>query len=210
MYAASDSLGATDQRSASGEEESDTAIGGGAGAVTAWDRPDLAVAAPGGIGAFTPASVIVSAGNSATLVAGQDIQLLAQGNLAASIKGGLVLYTYGEASDTKKPNQETGIKLHAASGSVSSQSLSGTTKLTADKAVSVASTGGMVRITAPNSILLTAAGAAIDMQAGSITLKAPGAIAFKASSKVWTGPGSASQSLDLKSADLKDCRWLKQ
>ena len=49
----------------------------------------------------------------------------------------------------------------------------------------------MVRIAAPNHILLTAAGAAIDMQPGSITLKGPGMIEFKAGMKVLTGPGSA-------------------
>ena len=30
--------------------------GGGIGTVTAWTRPDLVIAAPGGIGAFTPAN----------------------------------------------------------------------------------------------------------------------------------------------------------
>ena len=69
----------------------------------------------------------------------------------------------------------------------------------------------MVRITAPKHILLTAAGAAIDIQPGSITLKGPGKIEFKASMKVLTGAGSASQSVSLGEArDLKDCQWLKK
>jgi type VI secretion system secreted protein VgrG len=104
----------------------------------------------------------------------------------------LVFYTYGKATNTAKPNTETGIKLHAASGNVNTQSQSGATKITADKAVEVSSTNGMVRITAPNHILLTAAGAAIDMKSGSITLKAPGKIEFRASMKVMEGGGSAS------------------
>ena len=103
------------------------------------------------------------------------------------------LYTYGKATDAGKPNQETGIALHAATGNVNTQSQSGATRLTADKKVEVFSTGGMVRVTAPERILLTAAGAAIDIQPGSITLKGPGKIEFKASLKELTGPGSASQ-----------------
>ena len=81
---------------------------------------------------------------------------------------------------------------------MNTQSQSGATQLTADKAIEVASTTGMVRIAAPSHILLTAAGAAIDIQPGSITLKGPGMIEFKAGMKVLTGPGSASASLELK------------
>ena len=40
--------------------------GGGIGTVTAWARPDLVIAAPGGIGAFTPASSVFGAGNTIT------------------------------------------------------------------------------------------------------------------------------------------------
>ena len=201
LYASLDSLSASDERSANANanaQQDNNSTGGGTGKVTAWGRPDLVLAAPGGIAAFTPASSVLSAGNTLTLVAGQDLQHAAQGNHASAIKSGLVLYTYGKATNPGKPNTETGIQLHAASGNVNTQSQSGATKLTADKAIEVSSTTGMVRIAAPNHILLTAAGAAIDMQPGSITLKGPGMIEFKAGMKVLTGPGSASQSLELK------------
>ena len=166
--------------------------GGGTGKVTAWTRPDLVIAAPGGIGAFTPASSVFGAGNTITLVAGQDLNYAVQGNHASAIQNGQVFYTYGKASNADKPNTETGISFHAASGNVNTQSQSGATKLTADKAIEVASTTGMVRIAAPSHILLTAAGAAIDMQPGSITLKGPGMIEFRAGMKVLTGGASAS------------------
>jgi type VI secretion system secreted protein VgrG len=113
------------------------------------------------------------------------------------VKSGLVFYTYGKATNTQKPNTETGIAWHAASGNVNTQSQSAATKLTADKAVEVSSTSAMVKIAAPKHILFTAAGAAIDMQPSSITLKGPGMIEFKASAKELTGPGSASASLQL-------------
>jgi type VI secretion system secreted protein VgrG len=53
------------------------------------------------------------------------------------VKAGISLFTYGKASNKEKPNQETGIKLHAASGKVSSQSQSDVTKITADKSITV-------------------------------------------------------------------------
>ena len=190
LYAATRSLGGSDQRAESGSG-GEASIGGGSGQVTAWSRPDLVVAAPAGIAAFTPATLIAAAGNTATIVAGQDLQFAAQAHHAWSIKGGLVFYTYGKATDAAKPNQETGIAMHAATGNVNTQSQSGATRLTADKKVEVFSTGGMVRVTAPEHILLTAAGAAIDIQPGSITLKGPGRIEFKASLKELTGGAAA-------------------
>ena len=196
LYASVDSLGASDQRSEAAQNGSDS-TGGGTGSITAWSRPDLVLASPSGIAAFTPAGNVLSAGHTMSLVAGQDLQQIAQSNYAVAVKSGLVFYTYGKATNASKPNTETGIKLHAASGNVNTQSQSGATKITADKAVSFSSTSGMVKVTAPNHILLTAAGAAIDLQPGSITLKGPGKVEFKASMKVLTGAGSASQSLQL-------------
>ena len=180
LYAAIKSLAGVAQRAESGAS-GEGSIGGGAGRVTAWSRPDLVVAAPAGIAAFTPAALFASAGSTVTAVAGQDLQLAAQANQAWAIKGGLVFYTYGKATNASKPNTETGIRLHAATGNVNMQSQSGATRLTADKKIEVASTGGMVRVAAPRHVLLTAAGAAIDIQPGNITLKGPGKIEFKAS-----------------------------
>ena len=103
------------------------------GAVTAWSRPDLVLAAPAGIAALTPAAFVASAGNASTLVAGQDMQFAAQAHHAWAVKSGLVVYTCGKATVAA-------------------------TRLTADKSVAVSSTGGMVRVAAPQHILLTAAG----------------------------------------------------
>ncbi len=172
----------------------DIATGGGHGTVTAWARPDLVLSAPGGIGGYTPANYILSAGHTASLVAQQDLQVLAQANHATAAKDGVVLYTVGQATNPERPVDETGIRLHAASGSVSMQSQSGATRLTADGQVQVASTTGQVRITAPKHILLSAGGAGIRMEGDHITLTAPGMVQFKASMKELGGPASASVS----------------
>ena len=208
LYATLISLAGTDARGDDSGAGDSQAIGGGQGTVTAWTRPDLVLAAPGGVGTFTPASTVLSAGHTATLVAAQDVQHLAQRHLAVAARSGLVFYTYGKASNSSKPNTETGIKLHAASGNVNTQSQSAATKLTADKRVEVSSTTAMVKIAAPKHVLLTAAGAAIRLEGGDITLNGPGAIEFRASMKELAGAGGASASLSLKKpGPLAECEW---
>jgi type VI secretion system secreted protein VgrG len=182
------------------------AIDGGNGEVAAWSDPMLVLAAPGGVVSTTPASTTLAAGSTALLVANQAIEQLAQGHHASAVKDGVVLYTIGKSTDPERPNQETGIKIHAASGSVHTQSQSGATKLTADQAISISSTQGVVRITGLKSLLLTAGGAAIDIQPEGITLKAPGNIYFKGAVKVLDGPKSLAQSVTLvQPGPLSDC-----
>jgi type VI secretion system secreted protein VgrG len=205
LWASDESLQGKDTRGAS-DDYSQNTIGGGMGTSVAWTRPDLVIAAPAGIASHTPANAIYSAGHTTTMSAGQDIQHTVQANHATVAKDGLILYTHGKASNTSKPNQETGIALHAASGNVNMQSQQGATKITADKRVTVASTQDMVRITAPQHVLLTAAGAALELKGGNITLKGPGKVEFRASMKELKGPAGASQQLELKKPGaLKDC-----
>lgn len=173
-------------------------IGGGVGTVTAWSRPDLVLASPAGIIQSSPKSGITSAGNTTSLVAGQDINQLAAQNWALAAKDGIVLYTYGKASNGSKPNQETGIALHAASGNVNSQSQSGSTHMAADKAVSVSSTNAGINASSPTKIVLTAGGAGITISGGNITLAAPGNITLKSGMKNFTGGSSAGASVSLK------------
>lgn len=149
----------------------------------------LQLSSPAGIAAVTPADVVLAAGSTGSVVAGQDIDLVAQANLSASAIGGIGLFTYGKASSKDKPNQETGIRMHAASGKVSSQSQSGPTRLLADKMVTVASVRKTVTVAAPKKhVLLTAAGACIRLEGGNIEVHAPGKVEFKATMKELTGP----------------------
>jgi type VI secretion system secreted protein VgrG len=183
--------------STAGETAASSVPSGGAGETPAWSDPDIVMSAPAGITMLTPQSASFSAGSTTSVAAGQDINLLAQANLSYSIKGGISLFTYGKASNPKKPNQEVGIKLHAASGKVSSQSQSDKTQITADKGIQVNSTHDAVQIQAKEHVLLTAGGAYIKMSGGNIEVHAPGMVDFKASMKSWTGPKSDSNALEL-------------
>jgi type VI secretion system secreted protein VgrG len=162
--------------------------GGGGGQATAYGEPQLQLSSPAGIVAVTPADAVITAGAASSMSAGQDMNLAAQGNGLYAVKDGISLFTYGKASARDKPNQETGLRLHAASGKVSSQSQSGETRITADKAVTVASVSKGVSVAAKTHVLLTAQGACLKLEGGDIMLHAPGKVGFKASMKELGGP----------------------
>lgn len=165
---------------------------GAPGKATAYSEPQLQLSSPAGIAATTPADAIINAGNTSSIVAGQDINFASQGGAFYTVKAGISLFTYGKASNKEKPNQETGIKLHAAGGKVSSQSQSDETRITADKQITVASITKSVTIAAKLHALLTAQGAYIKLEGGNIMLHGPGKIEFKASKKELAGPISVS------------------
>jgi type VI secretion system VgrG family protein len=158
----------------------------------AYSEPHLQLSAPSGIATVTPADAVLSAGASTALCAGQDINFASQGSSLYSVKNGISLFSYGKATNANKPAKETGIRLHAASGKVSSQSQSGETRVTADKIVTVASVTKSVAVAARKHVLLTAQGACLKLEGGNIELHGPGKIEFKATMKELAGPKSAS------------------
>lgn len=168
---------------------------GGLGSSAAYSVPHAQLSAPKGIAALTPASMVVSAGASTSISASHDIVFASQENLFHAAKAGIGLFTYGKASSATKPNQEIGIRLHTASGKVSSQSQSGPTMVTADKLVTVASITKDVNVIGRKHVMLTAQGAYLRIEGGNIQVHGPGTIEFKASSKELTGSQSASPEL---------------
>jgi type VI secretion system secreted protein VgrG len=170
---------------------------GGQGQVTAYSEAQLQLSSPAGIAITTPKDAILSAGNTSNLTASQDLNFAAQGNHHHAVKAGISLFTYGKLrKDAKEePNTETGIKLHAGTGKVSSQSQSDKTSITADKTITVASINKTVMIGAQKHVLLTAMGAFLKLEGGDITIAAPGKVEFKASMKELAGAGSSSAKL---------------
>jgi type VI secretion system secreted protein VgrG len=165
---------------------------GGQGEAAAWAEPQLQLSSLAGIVATTPADAIIAAGDTSSITAGQDINFAAQGSSFYGVKDGISLFTYGKAGAKDKPNQETGIKLHAASGKVSSQSQSDETRVTADKTITVASITKGVAVAAKEHVLLTAQGGYIRIEGGNIMLHAPGKVELKASMKELAGPANGS------------------
>jgi type VI secretion system VgrG family protein len=166
------------------------AASGGAsrGSATAYAEPHLQLSTPAGIAAVTPASAHFSAGSASFVGAGQAINFVSAANWLHSVKSGISLFTYGKAGNANNPVTETGIRLHAATGKVTTQSQDGPTRLTADKAITVASVTKSVTVGAREHVLLTAQGAGIKLSGGNIELQGPGKIEFKASMKELAGP----------------------
>ncbi|WP_434516301.1 DUF2345 domain-containing protein [Dechloromonas sp. ARDL1] len=182
---------ATHGTSMQGNNEGIKATLGGTGTVPAWSQPRLQFAAPAGIAQLTPEHHLIAAGQNLAIATEHDTNLIAQGNHSLAVKDGIALFTVGKASNKQKPNQETGIHLHAASGTVSVQSQGGKTTAAADKEVTIASTTGKLTASATQKILATAQGAYLKIEGGNIELHAPKKVEFKASKKDWTGPKSA-------------------
>lgn len=179
-------------RGAGPSPSSSTPSIGGTGTVAAPSRPDLLVHAPGGIAWATPADALLTAGTTLAVVAGQDANLVATGPLAVAVKSGLSLFTYGKASDASRPVAQTGLQLHAASGSVSVQAQSDRLEVVAERDVDVASPTATLTASAPKHLLFAAAGSALRVDSSGITLTTTGSAHFKASLKELAGPAGAS------------------
>ncbi|MFN4266967.1 MAG: DUF2345 domain-containing protein [Aquabacterium sp.] len=172
------------------------------------DRPDLIASAPGAITSHTPAHTVVSAGGQAAISTATDANLLSQRHTAWAVKDGISLFTRGEAKDSKHPVQDTGMKLHAASGNVNTQAQSGGITVTAAKAIDIQSTTANITISAPSSLMLNGSGGYIKINGGDIEIGTSGAASFKASMKELAGGSSASGSLSLKKPGaLKVCEF---
>jgi type VI secretion system secreted protein VgrG len=198
-----ESLSATD--GGDGADDGDAQrIGGGLGKYAVFGKPQLVLAAPGGIGWFTPGTAVASSGTTTSLIAGHDLTVTAQRHHASAVDQGMVWFTYGNASNASKPNAETGIKLHAATGSVRISANSDRMLMAAQKKVAFASTNDAVTVGSPKHVLLNAAGSAIKLD-GNITLTTGGPAVFKAAIKELTGTASASSSLSLPKSPFKGC-----
>jgi type VI secretion system secreted protein VgrG len=191
------------------------------GGIATLGRPDIVLSAAADIHSATPGHTVVAAGQHLTATTAQDTQLLAQRHHAWAVRDGIGLFTRGQASDApasdapaagEHPVQDTGIRLHAASGNVSVQAQSAALSLTARQAVDLQSTQASVHISAPQRIVLNGAGSYLLIDGGNIELGTGGPARLKASAKELTGGRSASgQAPSLNKAhDLFDEQFVVQ
>ena len=165
---------------------------GGHGRIPTLARPDLVLSSPGAISSATPASTVAATGQHFSLSTEQSAQWLSQRHSAWAVKGGISLFTRGDAQSHGGPVQDTGIKLHAASGNVSVQAQSAPLKVTALQALDVQSTQGRVVISAPQRITLNGGGGYLKIEGGNIEIGTGGGARFRAGMKELGGGASAS------------------
>jgi type VI secretion system secreted protein VgrG len=154
--------------------------------------PESANAA-GDIASLTPQHTLLSTGGHTTVTTGHDTNLLAQRHQAWAVKGGISLFTRGEAKNPQRAVQDVGIKLHAASGNVRTEAQSGPFTLTAQQGIDLQSTAAHIEITAPNRILLNGGGGYVKIEGGNIEIGTSGKASFKAAMKELTGGAASSQ-----------------
>ncbi|WP_159088886.1 type VI secretion system Vgr family protein, partial [Xanthomonas fragariae] len=194
------SLKATQNGSAAGQ------LQGGDGQAPGWSRPALLGSGSAGVMSLTPADQVWVSGTQTTLLAGTALNWASQAQLVLAVAGGLVLYTQGSDPVAGSPNQERGIALHAAQGTLSARAHKNLAKLAAKTQVRIVSTTADLQIAAPTKHLLaTAAGAYIKLDGDDIELGAPGTVEFKGGQQVWTGPQGATSNAVVPNATLKPC-----
>ncbi|MGY0652451.1 type VI secretion system Vgr family protein [Luteimonas sp. A537] len=163
-------------------------FGGGEGSAPAWSKPLQVVSSPAGIAALTPADLVAASAEQTVHAADHDLNWAAVDTLSVAASRSVQLFTLGKA-EGDRPNQELGIALHAASGSVQLRAQANIATLQARDEVRITSTDADVLVSAPSQRLLaTAAGAYIRIEGGNIELGAPGQVEFKASRKALVGP----------------------
>ncbi|QEO26384.1 type VI secretion system Vgr family protein [Xanthomonas translucens] len=196
------SLKATQNGSAAGQRK------GGDGQAPGWSRPALLGSGSAGVMSLTPADQVWVSGTQTTLLAGTALNWASQAQLVLAVAGGLVLYTQGGDPVAGSPNQERGIALHAAQGTLSARAHRNQARIAAKTQVRIVSTTADVQLAAPTKHLLaTAAGAYIKLDGDDIELGAPGTIEFKGGHRVWTGPQSASNSAKSIQGSHEACEY---
>ncbi len=176
---------------------------GGLGTYASFLRPDLLMAAPAGVAWLTGGSHVGVSGGTTGWTAAEHITITVQRHHATVAAQGIVWATQGQAA--QEGPTETGIKLHAATGSFNLQANSATMKLAADKGLTVTSTADAVKVGAPEHVLLNGGGSSLRIDSSGITLTSAGPAGFKAAMKELTGAASADTSLTLPKAELKGC-----
>jgi type VI secretion system secreted protein VgrG len=150
----------------------------------------------------TPREVFMTNEDTASLTAGEDVNIASRGQSSIGVREGIAMYAVGEEAKGEDPITETGARFHAAHGDTEARSLDGPTKLASESTMTLASTENNVLIHAPEHVLFNAGGAELKLTPTNIQLYAPGNVTFKASKHVFMGPKSMSNEVVLPESKL--------
>ncbi|WP_213716268.1 type VI secretion system Vgr family protein [Cedecea lapagei] len=155
----------------------------------------LLMAAPKGIAAVTPDTVLMHSGK------GLYLQSLGEVNIATVQR-----YSVNASKAISLLSQQEGIRLVSAKGPLEVESHTDTLSLTSLKDVTVQSTQGHLQLTAKNGITIACGGAYIQLTPqGEIKVHGPGLLSLKGQHNI-DGPASQNFPLpELPSSVCKDC-----
>jgi type VI secretion system secreted protein VgrG len=151
--------------------------------------------------------LLMSTQASAALVAGQGVQLAAQGNISAVAGKNadwsvLKHFTVAAGEKISLFAQKLGIKIFAAKGPVEIQAQTDAMSLIADQDLSIATVNGTARVVAKKELVLECGGAFIQFKDGSITLGGPADLFFKVITVQKKGKATLNMPLDLTHPSL--------
>ncbi|WP_339505521.1 DUF2345 domain-containing protein, partial [Pseudomonas sp. RL_105y_Pfl2_101] len=155
----------------------------------------ILLSAPKGIGAVTPASLLLKSGDALYLQSQDQINLAAAKHLSAHANQGISLLA-----------QQEGMRLVSGKGPLEIESHGDVLDLKAQQDISVQSVQGHVQVTAKNGITLACGGGFIRINpSGAIDIHSPGKLNLKGQ-HVWELPAGQSFALaDLPQSVCKEC-----
>ena len=158
-------------------------------------QPALLLTAPKGIGALSPATIVLNSGEGLYLQSLGEINLASARRLAANASQSISLLA-----------QQEGMRLVSAKGPLAVESHADTISITSLQDVTVQSTQGHLQLTAKNGITMASGGACIRLTPeGEIEIHGPGKISFKGQHD-FNGPASRDFPLpELPSSVCKEC-----
>ncbi len=148
---------------------------------TGGGEPVVAVSAPAGIAVATPRSIALVAGQQLNAVAQDHMQLTSGGRTVLNAADSLGLFTQGGE-----------LRAIAHQGPVLVQAQHNKMQLQAQQSVEITSSQSHVLAAAQKRLTLMCGGAYLRMEGGNIELGMPGTFTVKASSHAFIGPSSAS------------------
>lgn len=150
----------------------------------------LLVSAPAGMAYTTPKNIQMSAGNTVTTTAGENIDFSIFKRFTVAAGEAISLFA-----------QKMGMKLFAARGPISIQAQTDAMTLQSDQMMSINSVSGEIVVNAAQGITLVSKGAYIKIKDGSVEIGAPGTIKLKNDNISWGGTASLSAALQPMSVE---------
>lgn len=140
----------------------------------------------------TPSTAAFVSPQSTALFAGQDLSLVAQGDVQLT-----AAHTYSSVSGetTSWYTHSGGLQAKAANGPVSLRAHTDALELLADQDIQVTSSNDDIHIVASTSITLTAGQAQVKLDGANIDFVCPGSFTVKGATHDWAGGGKGSAEL---------------
>ncbi len=159
------------------------------------NAPAILLSAPKGIGAVTPASLLLKSGKALYVQSQNEINLAAAQRLSAHSNQGMSLLA-----------QQEGMRLVSGKGPLEIESHGDVLNLIAQQDITMQTVQGHLQLTAKNGITLGCGGGFIRITpSGDIQIHSPGVVSVKGQHKLNAPGGESFSLLELPGSECKEC-----